>query len=86
MLKSSDIQGRLRLLRYGLIVIVVVTFLVSLLSPYAAVRGLPGAGDVGITSFLVQAIIFTVVVAVLAVIIYIVYRNFLNKTVAPPNS
>ena len=35
MLDQDDIKGRLRLFRYGLIVIVVVAFLLSWLMPYA---------------------------------------------------
>ncbi|MCS7070348.1 MAG: hypothetical protein NZM00_02510 [Anaerolinea sp.] len=34
MTKQTDVKGRLSLLRYGLIVVVVITFLVALLAPY----------------------------------------------------
>jgi hypothetical protein len=76
MLKSSDVAGRLRLFRYGLIVVVVVTFLVSLTAPYAA---LSGAG-VSITEFLDEAVIYTVVVAIIAVILYFVYASILRRS------
>jgi hypothetical protein len=35
MLQQSDVEGRLRLFRYGVIVIVVVTFVVTLIAPYS---------------------------------------------------
>jgi hypothetical protein len=83
MISQSDVQGRLRLLRYGLIVVVIVTFLVALLAPYVAVRPYAEAAgqSVGITDFLGTALIYTVVVAVIAVILYFVYQNVLQRTV-----
>ena len=82
MINQSDIAGRLRLLRYGLIVLVVVTFLVSLLAPFVAVRPYADAAgqSVAITDFLGTALIYTVVVAILAVVVYVVYQNFLRRT------
>ena len=82
MIAQSDIQGRLRLLRYGLIVVVVVTLLVSLLAPYVAVRPYAEAAGqtVQITDFLGTALIYTVIVAVLAVIVYFVYMNILQRS------
>ncbi|HEX2907264.1 MAG TPA: hypothetical protein VHO69_10420 [Phototrophicaceae bacterium] len=77
MLQQSDVQGRLRLLRYGLIVIVVVTFLVSLLAPFAALRNVAGTP---ITDFLGTAILFTLIVAIVAVIVYFGYHYLLTKT------
>jgi hypothetical protein len=81
MINQSDIEGRLRLLRYGLIVLVVVTFLVTLLAPYAY---LSGAGQFAppITEFLGNAVLFTVVVAVLAVVVYLVYSMLLKRSSA----
>ncbi len=81
MISQSDVQARLRLFRYGLVVIVVVTFLVSLLAPFFALRG---TGDAAppITDFLGTALIFTIVVAVIAVIIYFVYQYLLNRTMS----
>jgi len=82
MISQTDIQGRLRLLRYGLIVLVVVTFLVSLLAPYVAVRPYAEAAGqtVQITGFLGTALIYTVVVAIIAAIIYFAYQNVLQRT------
>jgi hypothetical protein len=78
-----DIQGRLRLLRYGLVVLVVVTFLVSLLAPFVAVRPYADAAgqSVAITDFLGTALLYTVIVGVLAVAIYFAYQNVLQRTV-----
>ena len=80
MLKQSDVQGRLRLFRYGLVVIVVVTFLISLLAPWAAFQGLPTDVRPAITEFLDEAAIYTIVVAVVMVIAYFAYAQFLKAT------
>lgn len=81
MLQSSDTAGRLRLFRYGLIVVVVVTFIVSLTAPYAALSGLAGTGaSVPITEFLDEALIYTVVVAIISVILYFVYASILRRS------
>ncbi len=86
MISQSDIQGRMRLLRYGLAVLVVVAFLVSWLAPYAEIRPVYSAAnlpDPGIGAFIGQAILITIVVAVLAVVIYFVYQNILQRTMKP---
>ena len=73
MIAQTDIDGRLRLFRYGLVVVVIVTFLVSLIVPYAMV---PGAS---LTSNIGQALITTVVVGVVMGVLYFVYRSFLTR-------
>ena len=75
MIQQSDIAGRLRLLRYGLVVLVVTTFLVALLVPFAYVRGVGGS----ITDFLGTAVIVTVVVGVLGAIVYVGYSSILKR-------
>lgn len=82
MLKSTDIEGRLRLFRYGLIVVVIVTFLISLLAPSIALSGLArnGITPPPITDFLGTAVLFTIVVAVIAVAAYFVYRMLLTRS------
>jgi hypothetical protein len=101
MISQGDLQGRLRLFRYGLIVLVIVTFLVSLLAPYAiaapyaaeinrlcdAARA-AGTSDcspqtVNITDFIGNAVLYTVVVGVIAVIIYFVYAQVINRSATP---
>lgn len=91
MIAQGDIQGRLRLFRYGLIVLVVVTFLVSLLAPYAVVQ--PWATEinqvaaaagaepitVNITDFVGSALLYTVVVGVIAVVLYFVYAQVISR-------
>ncbi len=91
MISQGDIQGRLRLFRYGLIVLVIVTFLVSLLAPFAATA--PLANELAtlaaangttynppvITDFIGNAILYTLVVAVIAVIIYFVYSQVISR-------
>jgi hypothetical protein len=78
MIQQSDIPARLRLFRYGLVVVVVVTFMVSLLAPVASLRttGLPVPP---VTDFLGTAILFTIVVAIICVVAYIAYSYFLTK-------
>jgi ABC-type Fe3+ transport system permease subunit len=91
MISQSDTEGRLRLLRYGLIVVVVVSFFVALLVPFAVAS--PWANEfnqlaraagiderpVAITDFLGTAVITAVVTAVVAVVIYIVYGMMLRR-------
>jgi Kef-type K+ transport system membrane component KefB len=79
MIEQSDIQGRLNLLRYGLVVLVVVAFLVALLVPFASLRNVEGAPP--ITDFIDEAIIAAVIVAILSVIVYFAYRWFLQRSV-----
>lgn len=87
MISQSDIAGRLRLLRYGLVVLVVVTFLISLLAPFFALRGLGYLEAApSITDFLGTALLITVVVAVLSVVVYFVYRAVLQRTVGGESS
>lgn len=82
MISQSDVQGRLRLFRYGLIVVVVVTFLVSILAPAVYLNGASAAGleTPPLSSFLGNAVILTIVVAVIAAIAYAGYHYFLTKT------
>lgn len=92
MIQNSDIQGRLRLFRYGLIVIVVVTFLVSLLAPYVVtsayatelnkVADTVNAApiDITIATFLGQALVTALIVAVVMGVAYFVYRSYLTRS------
>jgi len=81
MIDRGDIPARLRLFRYGLLVIVIVTFVISLLAPTFALRGLADSGITPppMTDFLGSALINTVIVAVLMVIAYAVYHYALTK-------
>lgn len=80
MIQQSDIEGRLNLLRYGLVVLVVVAFLVALLAPFAALRNIEGV-SISITDFLDEAIIAAIIVAILSAIVYYAYGRFLDRTV-----
>jgi len=92
MLKQSDVQGRMRLLRYGLIVVVVVTFVATLLAPYAFISNYKddtGAKlsdsdnfNANIGDFLVPALIATAVALVLSLVIYFGYGYMLERTIA----
>ena len=87
MIQQSDVEGRLRLLRYGLIVLVLVTFIVTLLAPVAALRFVTEAGLAlpPITDFLGTAILFSVVVAVISAGIYYGYSTLLNRGISTGN-
>ena len=82
MIEQSDFQARLRLFRYGLIVVVIVTFLISLLAPAVSLNVVTSAGlpAPAITDFLGTAILFTVVVAIISVIAYSAYHYVLTKS------
>lgn len=81
MIDRGDIPARLRLFRYGLLVIVVVTFVISLLAPTFALRGLADSGITPppMTDFLGSALLYAVVVGIVAVIAYAVYHYVLTK-------
>lgn len=81
MIDRGDIQGRLRLFRYGLLVVVVVTFLISLLAPFSYLRFVAESGlaGPGIGDFIGQAIVYTIVVAILAVVVYAIYHYVLTR-------
>lgn len=81
MIKQSDIKGRLNLLRYGLVVLVVVTFFVALLVPVGSFRNLEGVVLPPITEFVDEALIAAVIVAILSVPIYFGYSKFLHRTI-----
>lgn len=80
MIKQSDVEGRLRLFRYGLVVIVIVSFFVSLLAPFFALTGL-GDDAPPLTDHLGTAILITVVIAVVMVVAYFAYSMVLQRTV-----
>jgi uncharacterized protein HemY len=84
MIQQSDIKGRLNLLRYGLVVLVVVTFFVALLVPVASLRNIQNVTVPPITDFVGTALIATVIVAVLSVVVYFAYSWFLKRSVTPP--
>jgi hypothetical protein len=86
MIQQSDIKGRLNLMRYGLVVLVVVTFFIALLVPFASFRNIEGVTLPPITDFLDEAIIATVIVAILAVGVYFAYSWFLQRTIAPDST
>jgi hypothetical protein len=85
MLSQSDVQGRLRLFRYGVIVVVITTFFVTLVGLFAFVSSYlrpateAGLGGVAITDFLGQALTATVAAAIIGIIAYVAYHYFLTK-------
>jgi len=86
MIEQSDIQGRLNLLRYGLVVLVVVSFFVALLVPFASLRNIEGITPPPITDFFDEAILVAVAVSVLSIIVFYAYRWFLTRSVETNNT
>ncbi len=85
-LQQSDLEGRLRLFRYGLVVMVVVVFLVSILLFLVIRQGLvsnltPDLADQvpGLEVYLGTLVLVTLVAAVVAVIAYFAYHYVLTK-------
>lgn len=76
---QQDVPARLRLLRYGLVVVTITTFLVSFIAQFATLSVIPGGPGVG--SMLGTALLFTVVVAVISAAIYFGYGMLLKNTV-----
>lgn len=85
MLSQSDLEGRLRLFRYGVIVVVVVAFVVTLIAPYSFVSSYlqpaiaSGLARPSITDFLSQSIIAAIIAAVIGIVAYIAYAYALTK-------
>ena len=86
MLKQSDIEGRLRLFRYGLVVMVVVAFLISLVMflviRQALVSNLTpelAAQVPGLEVYLGILVLVVVIAAVLAVVAYFAYHYALTR-------
>ena len=75
MLKQSDVEGRLRLFRFGLLVIVIITFAVSLSAQVVALNGVEGRNIVSFLPFTLGA---TVAVGVLLVIVYFIYARLIK--------
>ncbi|RMG79797.1 MAG: hypothetical protein D6712_19145 [Chloroflexi bacterium] len=80
MIKQSDIEGRLRLFRYGIVVVVVVTFLVSFITPIVALNAALGSAAPPATQHLGTAIIFTVVAAIVGAAAYFAYSAILQRS------
>ena len=84
MLKQSDVQGRLRLFRYGIVVVIVTAFVASLLSPIVITAGLPV--QLGVMDAMMPALIVTVITAVIGVVAYFAYAQVLKRTIGEGSS
>ncbi|MEL6272293.1 MAG: hypothetical protein AAFV33_11540 [Chloroflexota bacterium] len=78
-INRGDKDSRLRFLRYGLIVSVVMTFVVALAVRWGTFARLPNMPDITFASHLMFAIVTTIVVAVIAVAIYFGYSFLLGR-------
>ena len=74
MLKQTDIEGRLRLLRYGLLVVVVVSFAIALSSHIVFAQDKTRLMD-----FLGPSLVYTAIMAVGCVAVYWVYARILRR-------
>jgi uncharacterized protein YacL len=73
MFQQLDVEGRLRLLRYGMIVIALVAFLMS-----ASLSLFANAGSTG--PAMVTGFITTVIVGVIMAAVYFGYSMFLKRS------
>jgi len=85
MIKQSDIQGRLNLFRYGVIVVTVIAFVVSLAAPMVLTSGLVDSergidASLSFGDLLMPAIIITVITAVIGVAAYVAYSQLLRRS------
>ncbi len=85
MIKQSDIEGRLNLFRYGVIVVIVIAFVVSLAAPMVLTSGLVNSelgidASLGIGDLLMPAIIITVITALIGIVAYFAYAQVLQRT------
>lgn len=86
MLKQSDVQGRLRLFRYGIIVVTITAFLASYFSPIMITAPFGEPDSINYTEALMPALIVTVIAAVIGVVAYFAYAQVLKRTVGEGSS
>lgn len=75
-MEKQSTNNRLNFLRYGLIVVVLVTFAVSFGTHYIYIGQLQ---ELPMSASLVYGLIQTIVVAVIMVVVYFVYAMLLNR-------
>ena len=78
-LSQDDIQGRLRLLRYGLVVIIVTTMITTSIAPFMVVRAV--GANINVTDVVIVSGIITGAVAILMVVTYVAYAYALKRGV-----
>ncbi|MEM6284180.1 MAG: hypothetical protein AAF787_18455 [Chloroflexota bacterium] len=79
-INRGDKESRLRFLRFGLIVAVVMSFVVAFAVRWGSFARLPAMSDITFASHIVFSLIVTVVVAVLAVAVYFGYSFALGRS------
>lgn len=80
MIKQSDVQGRLNLFRYGIVVVTVTAFIVSFLSLIVVTAEL-GAASIGVGEAIMPALTVTIITGVIGVASYFGYAQVLKRTV-----
>lgn len=79
MIKQSDIEGRLNLFRYGIVVVTVTALVVSFAAPMVLTAGWGEGLSLGIGQLLMPSLIITGITAVIGVAAYFGYAQFLRR-------
>lgn len=79
MIKQSDIQGRLNLFRYGIVVVTVVAFVMSFAAPMVLTADFGDEYSLGIGDLLIPSLIITGITALIGVVAYFAYAQFLQR-------
>ncbi|PJF40029.1 MAG: hypothetical protein D6737_19080 [Chloroflexi bacterium] len=81
MLTRGEVDARLRIVRYGVIVVVVITFVTVLVAPFAFTREYFEGTDleVSVTDFLTEAILAAIIALVIGIVVYVAYHYALKK-------
>lgn len=78
MIKQSDIEGRLNLFRYGVVVVTVTAFIISFVAPMVITAEL-GDISLGFGELIVPALIITVIAGVIGIVSYFAYAMILRR-------
>ena len=84
MIKQSDVQGRLNLFRYGVVVVTVTAFVVSFAAPMVLTASFADVGEgfnLGFGDLLMPVLIITVITAVIGIAAYFAYAQLLKRTI-----
>lgn len=85
MIKQSNVQGRLNLFRYGVVVVIVTAFVASLAAPIVLTADL-GEFSLGFGDVLMPSLIITGITAVIGIVSYMAYAQLLKRTVGSGDS
>lgn len=80
MIQQSDVQGRLRLFRYGIVVVTITALVTTWFAPVALTAQLGEAG-LSIGEAFMPALIVSVITAIIGVVAYFAYAQVLQRTI-----